>query len=69
MTTAEYNETNPFALRVEIPGKKTSYILVHQPKSFDWRARHAKPHPVKQAPEDVLVLACKALNQIIDIAD
>jgi hypothetical protein len=63
----EYNGTNPFALRIDIPGKKTGYILVHQPKSFDWRARGAKPHPLKQAPEDVLTLACRALNQIIDI--
>lgn len=67
MTTAEYNATNPFALRIDSPGKKASYILVHQPKSFDWRARGAKPHPLKQAPEDIFALACRALNQIIDI--
>ena len=67
MTTAGYNETNPFALKIAGLGKKTGYILTHQPKSFDWRARHAKPHPLKQAPEDVFALACKALNQIIDI--
>ncbi len=67
MTTAKYNETNPFALRVDNPGKKTSYILVHQPKSFDWQARGAKPHPLKQISEDLFALACKALNQIIDI--
>jgi mRNA interferase MazF len=67
MTSAEYNETNPFALRIASPGKKASYILVHQPKSFDWRARDAKAHPLKQVPEDVFALACRALNQIIDI--
>jgi mRNA interferase MazF len=67
MTTAGFNETNPFALRIDGPGKKTSYILAHQPKSFDWRARDAKPHPLKQVPENVFALACKALNQIIDI--
>ncbi|MCC6863151.1 MAG: type II toxin-antitoxin system PemK/MazF family toxin [Bryobacterales bacterium] len=67
MTTAENNATNPFALRIDRPGKKTSYILVHQPKSFDWRVRDAKPHPLKQAPEDVFALACRALNQIIEI--
>ncbi|HEY6346525.1 MAG TPA: hypothetical protein VIY49_33970 [Bryobacteraceae bacterium] len=66
---AEYNETNPFALKIDRPGKKTSYILVHQPKSFDWQARDAKPHPLKQVPEGVFALACKALNQIIDIGD
>ena len=67
MTTAEYNATNPFALSIGSPRKKTSYILVHQPKSFDWRARDAKPHPLRQVPEDVFALACRALNQIINI--
>jgi len=67
MTTAGYNETNPFALRIDRPGKKPSYVLVHQPKSFDWRARQAKPHPLGQAPADLFALACKALNQIIKI--
>lgn len=67
MTTAEYNATNPFALRVDRAGKKTSYILAHQPKSFDWRARGAKPHPVKQLSADGFALACRMLNQIIEI--
>ena len=62
-----YNVTNPFALRIDRPGKKTSYVLAHQPKSFDWRARDARPHPMRQAPEDVFSLACRALNQIIEI--
>ena len=48
MTTAAYNATNPFALAIgAAPGRKagkTSYVLCHQPKSFDWRARGAKPH-------------------------
>jgi len=67
MTTAEFNDTNPFAVRIDGPGKKKSYILAHQPKSFDWRARDAKPHLWKQVPEDLFALACRALNQIIDI--
>ena len=43
MTTAEYNATNPFAVSVgAASGRKagkTSDVLCHQPKSFDWRAR------------------------------
>lgn len=69
MATAEFNQTNPFAARIDGPGRKTGYILAHQPKSFLWRARRAKPHPWKQAPEDVFALACKALNQIVDIGN
>lgn len=65
MTTAEYNASNPFA--VEFNGQKgsKSYILAHQPKSFDWRQRNSKLHPWKKVSEDVLTNACELLNQII----
>ncbi|WP_195763567.1 hypothetical protein [Duganella guangzhouensis] len=36
-----------------------------QPKSFDWRKRGAKPHPMKQAPVTAFRSACDALNQIV----
>ena len=67
MTTATFNETNPFAIKYVGPGRKASYVLGHQPKSFDWRMRAAKPHPWKQVPEDVFTRACETLNQIIDV--
>jgi mRNA interferase MazF len=35
MTTAAFNETNPFAVKFAGARKKASYILGHQPKSFD----------------------------------
>ena len=69
MTTAESNETNPFAVKFLGAKGKVSYVLAHQPKSFDWRLRNAKPHLWKQAPEDVLVLAGEILNQIIAICE
>ena len=67
MTTAMYNETNPFAVRLKGPRGASSYILGHQPKSFDWRVRKAKPHPLKKVPEESFALACETLNQVIDI--
>ncbi|MCC6912654.1 MAG: type II toxin-antitoxin system PemK/MazF family toxin [Rhodospirillaceae bacterium] len=67
MTTAPYNETNPFAVKFVGPRNTTSYVLGHQPKSFDWRARNAKPHPWKRAPADVFSAACETLNQIIAV--
>ncbi len=45
MTSAETNDSNPFAVKVVGPDKSARYVLVHQPKSFDWRERDAKPHP------------------------
>ena len=67
MTTAAFNETNPFAVKFASPRGKASYVLGHQPKSFDWRVRQAKPHPWRQIPEDIFALACETLNQIITI--
>ena len=67
MTTASYNDTNPFAVRFAGPKSAVSYVLAHQPKSFDWHARGAKPHPWKQVPDEVFSLACETLNQIVAI--
>jgi mRNA interferase MazF len=72
MTTAVYNSTNPFALPVGLAvGRKTgkpSYVLCHQPMSFDWRARGAKPHPLKRLSSAVFNSACDLLNQIVTLA-
>jgi len=71
MTTATYNATNPFALPVGkasgAKARKTSYVLCHQPKSFDWRARTAKPHPLRRLDDEAFAQACAVLNQIIQI--
>ncbi len=69
MTTAAYNASNPFSValgpaRGSVKGK-TSYVLCHQPKSFDWRARGARPHPLKTLPDPHFEAACGVLNQII----
>ena len=69
MTTSKSNESNPFAVKFTGSKGVVSYILTHQPKSFDWKMRDAKPHPMKQAPPDVFALACDSLNQIIAICE
>nr|WP_215884835.1 type II toxin-antitoxin system PemK/MazF family toxin [Acidithiobacillus sulfurivorans] len=71
MTTADYNAGNPFALAVGgASGRKTgktSYVLCHQPKSFDWRIRKAAPHPQGHLPDALFRQVCHVLNQIIEI--
>jgi mRNA interferase MazF len=71
MTTAEYNADNPFAVSVgNVTGKKankTSYVLCHQPKSFDWRKRYAKSHPLKKLDDDLFKQICQRLNKIIQL--
>lgn len=69
MTTAEYNADNPFAIAVgTAKGRKTgqaSYVLCHQPKSFDWRLRKGKAHPLGALPDALFARVCERLNQII----
>lgn len=67
MTHAASNETNPFAVRCTSSKGKTGYVLAHQPKSFDWRRRGARPHPWKQVSPTVFEAACEELNGIISI--
>jgi len=72
MTTAEYNADNPFAVTVgQAKGRsksgKTSYVLCHQPKSFDWRKRSAKVHPLKRLTGVPFKEVCERLNQIIQL--
>ncbi|MBI5108319.1 MAG: type II toxin-antitoxin system PemK/MazF family toxin [Rhodocyclales bacterium] len=66
MTTADYNADNPFAGGARTG--KTSYILCHQPTSFDWRKREAAPHPMKQLADGPFAEALAVLNQIVRIA-
>ncbi len=72
MTTAAYNADNPFAVAVgKASGRKlekTGYLLCHQPKSFDWRMRDAKPHPLGKLQNDFFIEVCGQLNQIIQLA-
>ena len=71
MTTAEYNSDNPFAVAVgKAAGRKTgqtSYVLCHQPKSFDWHLRKAKAHPLGTLSDARFAQVCERLNQIIQI--
>lgn len=67
MTHAAANETNPFAIRFAGPKREVGYVLSHQPKSFDWRMRRARPHPWKQMSPGIFESACEGLNSIISI--
>ena len=68
MTHAQSNESNPFAIRFSGAKGEVGYVLTHQPKSFDWRLRGARPHPWKQLPLPLFAEACEGLNSIISIA-
>ncbi len=67
MTHAAANATNPFAVRWEGPRQEICYVLAHQPKSFAWRARGARPHAWGQASVAVFKAACRELDGIIEL--
>lgn len=73
MTTAAYNADNPFAVLVgKAHGKKAdknSYVLCHQPKSFDWRMRLAKPHPLGKLSTEAMREVLESLNQIVMLCE
>ena len=73
MTTAEYNADNPFAVAAGTArGRKAgqvSYVLCHQPKSFDWRLRGAKAHPLGSLSDGLFAQVCERLSQIIRLDD
>ncbi len=72
MTTAAYNADNPFAIAVGVAGGRkagqASYVLCHQPKSFDWRLRDGAPHPMKRVADAPFAEVLALLNQIVQLA-
>lgn len=72
MSTAAYNAGNPFAVAAGIAsGRKSgaaSYVLCHQPKSFDWHLRKARPHPMRRLDDAPFAEVLLVLNQIVQLA-
>ncbi len=71
MTTAAYNASNPFAVAAGVAGGRkagaTSYVLCHQPKSFDWKMRGGEPHPLGRVPDAAFAQVLLVLGQIMQL--
>ena len=69
MTTAAYNRGSSLAVDLgpisDRPGAH-SYVLCHQIKSFDWRARGARPHPMGTLGPGKLERVLEIVGQILD---
>ena len=65
MTHATRNDDNPFAIKYVGPKGEVGYVLTHQPKSFDWRVRQARPHHWRQVPPSVFDAAREGLESIL----
>jgi len=64
MTHSTAHQSNPFALPIQGP-KGQAYVLAHQPKSFDWRIRGARPHPWGSGHDKLLAEALALLGDIV----
>lgn len=69
MTHSQSHADNPFAIAA--PGAKgeVGYVLVHQPKSFDWRARNARLHPWGGGHTKLLAAALKRFDAIFSVCN
>ena len=68
MTHPERHADNPFA--IPAPGAKGEpvyYLLTHQPKSFDWRKRNARPHPWGTGHAKLLSAALKRFDAVFGV--
>jgi len=69
MTHAEFHADNPFAIVATGAKGEVGYVLTHQPKSFDWRLRNARPHVWGTGHTKLLASALKRFDTIFNICD
>jgi len=70
MTSATYNHGSSLAVDLgPIPEKPdaNSFVLCNQIKSFDWKARNAKPHPMGLIGPQQLEQVLEIVGQILGI--
>lgn len=68
MTSVPYNQSSSMAVDLgPIPDRPDahSYVLCHQLKSFDWKVRGARPHPVGVVPAEQLQQVQEIVAQIL----
>ena len=70
MTSAAYNNGSSLAVDLgPIPEKPDahSFVLCNQIKSFDWKPRNAKPHPMGLIQQQQLEQVLEIVGQILGI--
>ena len=69
MTHSARHADNPFAITA--PGAKgeIGYVLTHQPKSFDWRQRNARPHAWGTGHTKLLTAALRQCDTVFNICE
>jgi mRNA interferase MazF len=67
MTHSEQHQDNPFAVAEQGVKGEVGYVLVHQPKSFDWRVRNGRPHAWGAGHTKLLAAALKRFDAIFGV--
>ena len=70
MTSAAYNQGSSLAVDLgPIPDRPEahSFVLCHQLKSFDWRVRGARPHPMGLLSDAQLEPVLDIVGQILGL--
>ena len=67
LTHSDLHADNPFALAIP-DSNPTAYVVANQFKTFDWRARGAKPHHLGGGHEALLTEALAILDDICGIS-
>lgn len=67
MSHAAVHVDNPFAIAANGAKGEVGYVLVHQPKSLDWRARNARPHPWGTGHTKLLSASLKRFDSIFSV--
>jgi mRNA interferase MazF len=69
MTHSDRHADNPFAIVAPGAPGETGYLLTHQPKSFDWRERNARPHPWGTGHTTLLAAALKRFDTVFGVCN
>ncbi len=69
MTHAQQHADNPFAIAAPGVRGEVGYVVVNQPKSFDWRLRNARPHPWGTGHAKLLGAALKRFDSIFGVCN
>lgn len=67
MTHSERHADNPFAIPAPGAMGEPGYLLVSQPKSFDWRQRNARPHPWGTGHTKLLAAALRRFDTVFNV--
>jgi mRNA interferase MazF len=67
MTHAQHHADNPFAIAAPGANGEVGYVMVNQPKSFDWRLRDARPHPWGTGHSKLLAAVLKRFDSAFGI--